>query len=252
MARRDEAAARGEGAPWRQLPLEFAAKPNFAAEDFFVSDSNENAYAMVELWPNWPHEALFILGPQGAGKSHLGAIWAQKAEAEVLAATQLKTADVANLAVAPLLLEDAEGAVDAEAQLFHLFNLMRERGTALVLTARTPPDAWGLQTADLLSRLRLVPCVAIQRPDDALIRAALIKLLIDRQLVVDARVVDYAALRLERSLEAARAFVETLDREALARKARITRAMAAEVLRGMSAGEEEGPKTTAKLESKAK
>ncbi|VFU07878.1 conserved protein of unknown function [Methylocella tundrae] len=64
-------------------------------------------------------------------------------------------------------------------------------------------------------------------------RAVLVKLLIDRQLVVDIRVVDYAALHLERSLDAARIFIEALDREALARKSRITRQMAADVLRAL-------------------
>ena len=107
---------------------------------------------------------------------------------------------------------------------------MRERGAALVLTAKRPPDAWGLEIADLVSRLRLAPCVEIGAPDDALMRAVLVKLLIDRQLIVDVRLVDYAALRLERSLDAARRFIAALDREALSRHDRITRQMAAGLL----------------------
>ncbi len=219
----------------RQLTLELALAPGFGAEDFFVSGSNESAYAMMERWPAWPDPVLLILGPAGSGKSHLGAIWAARAGAKALAAAALAGADVEALAAAgPLLLEDLEELGAAQTQLFHLLNLMRERGSALVLTAKRPPDAWGLHIADLLSRLRLAPCVEIGGPDDALMRAVLVKLMIDRQLVVDMRVVDYAALRLERSLEAARSFVEALDREALSRKSRITRQIAADVLRSMS------------------
>jgi len=48
-------------------------------------------------------------------------------------------------------------------------------------------------------------------------RAVLEKLFRDRQLTVESGLIDYIALRLERSLEAARAFVRDLDREALAR-----------------------------------
>ncbi|MGH6845890.1 MAG: hypothetical protein ACREC0_00195, partial [Methylocella sp.] len=96
-----------------------------------------------------------------------------------------------------------------------------------------PPDAWGLRTADLLSRLRLAPAVEIGLPDDALMRAVLVKLLSDRQLVVDAGVVSYIALRIERSLDAARAFIDALDREALARQTRISRAIAGDVLLAM-------------------
>ena len=124
-----------------------------------------------------------------------------------------------------------------EAALFHLINLLKETGGALVATAASPPDAWGLRTPDLLSRLRLAPSVAIESPDEALMRAVLVKLLVDRQLVVDTALVDYVALRLERSLDAARRFVARLDDEALARGRRVTRAIAAEVLAAMAEDE---------------
>jgi chromosomal replication initiation ATPase DnaA len=225
-----------------QLTLNLAPDPGYERENFFVSDSNEQAYAMIELWPSWPDPTLLILGPPGAGKSHLGAIWASIAKAGIQSAASLAAEDIEALAAAgPLLLDDADAIGQSEAQLFHLVNLMRERGTALVLTAKTPPDAWGLRTADLVSRLRLAPTAAIGPPDDALMRAVLVKLLIDRQLVVDISVVGYIALRIERSLDAARSFIDALDREALARQSRISRAIAGDVLLAMGHGGEQGP-----------
>jgi chromosomal replication initiation ATPase DnaA len=221
-----------------QLTLSLAPEPGYERENFFVSQSNEHAYRTIELWPNWPDGVLLILGPPGAGKSHLGAIWAAMAGARIQPAAFLGLTDIEALAAGPLLLEDADAAAQkAEATLFHLINLMRERGNALTLTARSQPDAWGLQTADLLSRLRLAPMVEIGPPDDDLMRAVLVKLLVDRQLVVDTSVVSYAAARLDRSLEAARSFIDALDREALARQRRITRAIAADVLRSLQSGE---------------
>jgi len=223
-----------------QLTLELAPEPGFERENFVVSGSNEQAYAMIELWPDWPDPMLLILGPPGAGKSHLGAIWASIAKAGVQSAPALAAANIEALAAAgPLLLEDADAIGEAETQLFHLINLMRENGMALVITAKAPPDAWGLRTADLLSRLRLAPTVAIGPPDDALMRAVLVKLLIDRQLVIDTSVVGYIALRLERSLDAARTFIDALDREALARQCRISRAIAADVLASLEGCEEQ-------------
>ncbi len=239
MARAPRLVGRTQAPSSRQLTLDLAASPCFDREDFFVSGSNENAYALVELWPDWPDSTLLILGPSGAGKSHLGAIWATKAQAGILSAADLAKADKEDLARGPLLIEDADAIGAAETDLFHLVNLMRERGASLVFTARTRPDAWGLRTADLLSRLRLAPCVEIGMPDEALMRAVLVKLFIDRQLIVDASVVEYAALRLDRSLDAARAFIAALDREALSRQSRITRAMAADVLRCLSAQSDE-------------
>jgi chromosomal replication initiation ATPase DnaA len=223
-----------------QLTLELAPEPGFERENFVVSGSNEQAYAMIERWPDWPDPVLLILGPPGAGKSHLGAIWASIAKAGVQSAAALAAANIEALATAgPLLLEDADAIGEAETQLFHLVNLMRENGMALVITAKAPPDAWGLRTADLLSRLRLAPTVAIGPPDDALMRAVLVKLLIDRQLVIDTSVVGYIALRLERSLDAARTFIDALDREALARQCRISRAIAADVLASIKGCEEQ-------------
>ncbi|MGH6820126.1 MAG: hypothetical protein ACREDU_04605, partial [Methylocella sp.] len=117
------------------MTLNLAPDPGYERENFFVSGSNEQAYAMIELWPSWPDPTLLILGPSGAGKSHLGAIWASSAKAGIQSAAFLAAEDIEALAAAgPLLLEDADAIGQSEAQLFHLVNLMRERGTALVLT----------------------------------------------------------------------------------------------------------------------
>jgi chromosomal replication initiation ATPase DnaA len=223
----------------RQLALDLAAPPRFDRENFLVSESNEAAYAMVEAWPAWPDPVVVLTGPAGAGKSHLGSIWAAFARARVLSAAALESADLAALASRPLLLEDLDRAGLPENCLFHLLNLVRERGVGLLLTARTAPEAWGIAIADLVSRLRLAPRAEIAPPDDALMRAVLVKLLVDRQLVVDTRLVDYAALRLGRSLDAARIFVDEVDRRALSLKTRITRSIAADVIRELT-GEEEG------------
>jgi chromosomal replication initiation ATPase DnaA len=220
--------------------LELAAEPHFGAEDFLVSQSNEQAYGMIELWPDWPDRVLLLLGPPGAGKSHLAAIWAARAGAMVLQAKALASADLPALAAnKAILIEDGHQLGDGEAALFHLTNLARANGMSLLVTARETPEAWGLATADLLSRLRLAPRVAIEAPDDALMRAVLVKLLVDRQLIVDTNVVEYAALRLDRDLDVARSFVAALDREGLARGKRITRSMASEVLQKFLKGDEE-------------
>ncbi|KMO20068.1 hypothetical protein QR79_18795, partial [Methylobacterium indicum] len=126
-----------------------------------------------------------------------------------------------------LVIEDADRAEDRdEAALFHLLNLVRERGLSVVVTGSGPVEAWGLATPDLRSRLRLAPGVALDPPDEALLKVVLVKLFLDRQLVVDTSVVDALALRLDRSLARARDVVAVLDREGLSRRRRITRPLA--------------------------
>ena len=221
----------------RQLTLDLPVETRFGREDFLVSPSNADAFETFEGWPAWPDSVLLLLGPTGAGKSHLGAIWAARSHARILPAGALAGADVPALAAGgPLLLEDVDSARGLEAELFHLLNLVRNSANSwLVLTARAWPDGWGLRTADLLSRLRLAPAVEIAEPDDALVRAVLVKHFIDRQLMVDTTVVEYLAMRIERSLDAARQVVEALDQEALMAGRRITRPMAGEVLRALEA-----------------
>lgn len=218
--------------PTAQLALKLPLEPRFGREDFLVSPSNETAWEVFERWPDWPGRMLLLLGPTGAGKSHLAAIWTQRARARALSAASLPLVDLPALASAgAVLIEDADQAPLAESELFHLINLMQAGQGYLAITARAWPDAWGVQTRDLLSRLRLAPAIEIGEPDDALIRAVLVKLFLDRQLAVDTSVVEYLVVRIERSLDAARRIVEILDTEALAAGRPITRPMAAEVLR---------------------
>ncbi len=215
----------------RQLALDLPVEERLGVEDFLVSDCNEAAYGLIEAWPAWPDPILRLEGPEGCGKSHLAAIWAARAHAWTVPARDVRQERVPHLASAgALVLEDADqGGLD-EPALFHLFNLIRSRKGYLLLTARSAPEAWALATPDLLSRLRLAPVAAIGAPDDALLRAVLVKHFIDRQLVVDVGTVEALALRMERSFAAARDIVERLDRLSLEHGRRITRAMAARLL----------------------
>jgi len=215
----------------KQLAFDLPLDPRFGAEDFLVSPSNEQAYGLIESWPDWPDTILLLVGPRGSGKSHLASIWATNARAWTIDATGITQDNVPHLVSnGALAIEDMDRGERNEAALFHLLNLAREKKASLLITGETPPDRWGLRTPDLLSRLRLAPSVSLEAPDDALLKAVLVKLFVDRQLVVDTSVVDYIALRIERSLAKASELVALLDREALSRGRRVSRAIAAEIL----------------------
>ena len=223
----------------KQLAFDLPLDPRYGREDFLVSPSNERAYGLVERWPDWPDTVLVLHGPPGSGKSHLASIWATTAHAWTARASEVTGEAIPHLVSnGALVLEESDRPERDEAALFHLLNLARERRASVLLTAAASAEAWSLATPDLLSRLRLAPSVAIEAPDDALLKAVLVKLFIDRQLVVDLSVVDYLALRIERSLDRAREVVAALDREALSRGRRITRPMAADVLARIADPEE--------------
>ena len=213
----------------RQLAFDLPSAEAMTRADFFVAASNALALQTVEDWQNWPGRKLLLVGPEGAGKTHLTHVWAALADAVILPAESLATADIASLTGRAIAVEDADRIGAAEAQLFHLHNLATTTG-ALLLTARTPPRDWGLRLPDLISRMQATPIARLDPPDDALLSAVLVKLFADRQVAVPSNLIPYLVSRMPRSIGAARALVAALDAAALAQGRPITRALAGEVL----------------------
>ncbi|MFN4156202.1 MAG: chromosomal replication initiator DnaA [Paracoccaceae bacterium] len=201
----------------------------YRREDFFASPANVHALAAIEGWRDWPGGKMLLVGPAGAGKTHLAHVWAATAGAVMIAGADLPGADLPALADAgAVAVEDAEavaGVPEAEAALFHLHNLLVQRGP-LLLTARAPARDWGLHLPDLKSRVDAASVARLEPPDDALLSAVLVKLFADRQTVVPPTLIPWLVARMERSISAARALVAAMDARALAEGKPITRAMA--------------------------
>ena len=216
--------------PARQLVLDLPPATRFGIEDFLVGPTNEAAFAAIDAWPDWPDRLLHLRGPEGSGKSHLSAIWAARAGARTVVASAVSGPGGRDLAGSPLLIEDVDRGPLDEPALFHLINMARESRDDLLLTSAAPPELCGIGTPDLLSRLRLAPSVVIGPPDDALLKAVLVKLFADRQALIDTSVIDYVATRIERSFASAAAIVAEIDGEALSQGRRVTRPIAAAIL----------------------
>ena len=217
--------------PPAQLALDLPHRAAQGREDFLVLGSNLAAVEMIDRWPNWPHNALIVTGPEGSGKSHLAEVWRGKSGALNVPSLLLPESELERLAAAPgVILEDVDRTKADERIFFHLLNLSRERGFAMLLTARTPPGEWHVQLPDLRSRLRSIPVATIAQPDDALLKAVLVKLFADRQLAVSPKVIEHLARRMERSMGMAVRLVGEIDRRALAEQRRVTARLADTVL----------------------
>lgn len=224
----------------RQLAFDLPAVPARDRANFFVAPSNAAALAAVEGWAAWPGGRLLLAGPEGAGKTHLVHVWAAAAGARIACARGLTVAGVPALAAAGrVAVEDADaaaGLAEAERALFHLHNLLAETGGHLLVTARTPAADWPLELPDLASRMQAMPLARLERPDDALLGAVLVKLFADRGIAVSPALIGFLLRRMGRSLAAAQRLVAALDARALAEGRAVTRALAAEVLDSLGDG----------------
>jgi len=217
----------------RQLTFDLPVRTALGRGDFFVSAANAQALARISDWANWPLGKLALVGPEGAGKTHLAHVWAEEAGGDVLDAGDINALDVTAIGTA-LAIDGADSlSRDAETALFHLHNHLAAQRLPLLLIGRSAPARWDIALPDLKSRLDAADVTRIEPPDDALLAAVLVKLFADRQLHVSPRVIDWLLPRIERSFAFAQRLVAALDRAALAEGRAVTRPVAARVLEAL-------------------
>ena len=204
-----------------QYVFEYDDQPAFDESEFLVADSNADARAWIDRWPDWDGRGLAIWGPEGSGKTHLADIWRQRSGARLVNAADIGPGFFDSWQGGNLVLDDRIDGV-GESGLLHVINLVREEGGYLLITDTAPPARWQISLPDLRSRLAALPAVAIGRPEDDLIAAVLAKQFRDRQIKVSDGVISYLVLRMERSFGAIGTIVATLDLLSLVEKRPIT------------------------------
>ncbi|MCZ2328204.1 DnaA regulatory inactivator HdaA [Bartonella sp. F02] len=218
-----------------QLPLDFSYEPVFTFDDLVVTDSNRMAFQLINHWPNWVFPVAVLVGNRGSGKTHFSSVWAQKANALSIHNDEIDQAISLVSSGKSFLIEDIDAREISETGLFHLINSIKQANldkiqATLLITARKLPSAWNLKLNDLKSRLNSVTLVTIEQPDDTLLTAIAFKIFSDRQIVVQPDVIHYLVSRCERSLFSLRRVIDSIDRLALQKKRKITRAVVGEVL----------------------
>jgi len=210
-----------------QLVLPLQTRSAQGRADFIVAPGNERAVAFIDSFPNWPAPAAALHGPPASGKSHLAAVWADRAGAQIIEASRLD----AGIPGGALVVENVGEGVP-EAPLFALL----ERGAPLLLTAQLAPAVWPqafkLALPDLNSRLQALLAFDLWAPDDALLMGLAVKLFADRQLMVPESVVAHMIRSLERSPGAIRDFIARADAVALAEKRPINLSLIKDLLAG--------------------
>jgi len=210
----------------RQLRLSLVRQSLPSFEDFVRGSSNATAFDAVRRWPAWPGGALALVGPKGAGKTHLARAWAEAAGAVTI---DRETPDLDAAVGRPALLEDADQGVASE-PLFHLINLAAREAGGLLVTSRTMPASWPTALPDLRSRLNALPVVEIAPPDDGVLEGVLRRFFRERNIRPPEEVYPYLLARMSRSIPDAEEIVRRLDEAGDEGFRPVTRVLARQIL----------------------
>ena len=210
--------------------IKFDYGQNFKDEDFYVSNSNKHVFDFLEKWPIWEKNFINISGEKFSGKTHLINIFLKKNKGIKIKSTDLKRIELKNLKVHEnIILEDLTSNID-EKLLYTLFNIIEQDNKYIIVTSREPIVEIKFSLEDLKSRTKNFLLQNIEKPDDELMFAIILKNLSDRQISLSQKLIDYIIKRIDRSYSKIFDFIYNVDELSLKKKKSIDFKIIKEVL----------------------
>jgi len=198
-----------------QLILKFPSNEVYLKEDFYVSNSNKEAYEFVSSWPKWIKNIANIFGPSGSGKTHLASILKSKTTTLQIQSDKLDDKIFFEFKTKEALIIENLNEKISENLLFSLWNVTLQDNKYLLITSTKPINTYRFKLPDLKSRVSSCVSIGINLPDDELISVILAKSFSDKQVKVEKKHIDYIIKRIDRSYEKISQFVLTLDKYSL-------------------------------------
>ena len=213
-----------------QKIIKFEYDKNLSNEDFFVSKSNKHVFDFLDNWPNWNKKFLNIIGEKFSGKTHLVNIFLKKYNGIKFESKFFKDEDLKKVKIYEnIALENFDEKID-EKLIYTLINIIEHDNKFLIITAKSPVVNINFKLDDLKSRLKNFLLQNIEKPDDDLIFAIIIKNLSDRQISMDKKFIDYIIKRVDRSYSKIFDFIYKIDEISLKKKKSIDFKIIKEVL----------------------
>ena len=201
-----------------QLLLNFEYKQNFKDEDFYVSKSNYFAFNLINSWPKWEKNFLNISGDKFSGKSHLANIFLKKFKGIKIDANSFKNEKLQEIKIYEnIILENFDQNID-EVLIYSLFNLIDNDNKYLIINSIIPINQMDFKLNDLKSRTKNCLFAVIEKPDDELMFALILKNFSDRQITIDKKLIDFVIKRIDRSYSKIFEFIYKIDELSLKKK----------------------------------
>ncbi len=180
------------------LPLDWPQSAGDAR--LILSDANREAFDHFRQWSMWPVKATILTGPRRSGRTLLARSFVER--------------------VGGRLFDGAERGDEEE--LFHAWNDAQDSGRPLIMITDVVPPQWQPRLPAQRTPLAVTPLATSGLPDDFLFARLIELLFADRGLHVPGEALRFMVERLERDYWAAERAVETVDRFAIAERARLT------------------------------
>ena len=182
-----------------QLTLKFPFKTNYFEEDFYVSKNNFNAYKLIESWPKWSSKYINIFGPSGCGKTHLANIFKKKINSFLIKASELSDSSLSLIKLNEcLIIDDYQNNID-ETLFYTILNQIHQSNQYIIVNSLKPIKTLAVTLNDLKSRFDSFIDIGIYLPTDDLIRVILTKNFSDKQVEVEAKLLEYILRNTHRS-----------------------------------------------------
>ena len=201
-----------------QQIIKFNYDKNFKNEDFYISKSNHHILKFFDSWPKWEKNFLNINGDKLSGKTHLMNIFLKKFGGIKFEANKLDNDMINKIKIYQnIILENLDNNVD-EKLLYTLINFIDQDNKYLLVTSIKPIVNIKFNLEDLNSRTKNFLIQSIEKPDDDLIFALILKNLSDRQITLNEKLINYIIKHIDRSYGKIFDFIYKIDEMSLKRK----------------------------------
>ena len=214
-----------------QLLLDFEYKQNFKDEDFYVSNSNHYAFKLINSWPKWEKNFLNIYGEKYSGKTHLTNIFLKKFKGIKIDANSFENKNLKEIKIYENVILDNLGQNVDERLIYSLFNIIDQDNKYLIINSLIPVSKISFKLEDLRSRTKNCLVAKIDKPEDDLMFALILKNFSDRQITIDKKLIDFIIKRVDRSYGKIFEFIYKIDEISFKRKKSIDFKIIKEVLR---------------------
>tara|TARA_Y100000741_G_C18211945_1_gene542062 strand:+ start:290 stop:952 length:663 start_codon:yes stop_codon:yes gene_type:complete len=201
-----------------QLLLKFDLKQNYKYDDYYVSKSNFYPFKIINDWPRWEKNILNIYGEKFSGKTHLTDIFLKKFKGKKIKGNQFNNDTLKEFKIVEnLVIDDFDKNID-EKLMYSLFNLADQDNKYIIINSLIPINEINFKLKDMLSRAKNCLFAKIEKPDDDLMYAILIKNFSDRQIVIEKKFIEFIIKRIDRSYEKIYEFIYKIDEISLKKK----------------------------------